>query len=174
MAYAYYNRLTRAQQRIYRQSDAVTSVPLPGTASLRPLVAELTEALASGERLRTQAATLGLLASLSGHLGVSPLRAGVLATRPARRWGELHGLYTPPRQGRPARVTLWMRTARRQRVVAFRTFLRTLLHELCHHLDYERLGLADSFHTEGFYKRESSLFHQLMGSPVPPEVAENA
>ena len=59
MAYAYYNRLTRAQQRIYRQSDAVTSVPLPGTASLRPLVAELTEALASGERLRTQAATLG-------------------------------------------------------------------------------------------------------------------
>ena len=25
----------------------------------------------------------------------------------------------------------------------------------------EQLKLADSFHTEGFYKRESSLFHQL-------------
>lgn len=55
-----------------------------------------------------------------------------------------------------------MRTARQRRVVAFRTFLRTLLHELCHHLDYQLLRLPDSFHTEGFYKRESSLFHQLM------------
>jgi hypothetical protein len=35
-----------------------------------------------------------------------------------------------------------MRTAAHKRVVAFRTFLRTLLHELCHHLDYEWLGLA--------------------------------
>jgi len=164
MAYAYYNRLTRAQQRIYRQSDAVTSVPLPGTASLRPLVAELTEALASGERLRTQAATLGLLASLSGHLGVSPLRAGVLATRPARRWGELHGLYTPPRQGRPARVTLWMRTARRHDIVKPKTFVRTLLHELGHYLDYALLKLGGSFHTRGFFKRESFLVRLLYPS----------
>jgi hypothetical protein len=48
-----------------------------------------------------------------------------------------------------------------KRVVAFKTFLRTLLHELCHHLDYELLNLPDSFHTEGFYKRLSSLSHQL-------------
>jgi hypothetical protein len=55
-----------------------------------------------------------------------------------------------------------MRTVRHRRVVAFRTFLRTLLHELCHHLDYVHLGLADSYHTEGFFKRESSLFRQLV------------
>jgi hypothetical protein len=65
-----------------------------------------------------------------------------------------------------------MRTARQRRVVAFRTFLRTLLHELGHHLDYEHLRLADSFHTEGFYKRESSLFHQLV--PPSPVVATEA
>jgi len=47
-------------------------------------------------------------------------------------------------------------------VVAFRTFLRTLLHEFCHHLDYECYKLHDSFHTEGFYKRESSLLKQLL------------
>jgi hypothetical protein len=40
--------------------------------------------------------------------------------------------------------------------------LRTLLHELNHHLDYEVLKLEDSFHTEGFFKRESSLFKQLV------------
>jgi len=29
-----------------------------------------------------------------------------------------------------------MRTARHKKIVAFKTFLRTLLHELCHHLDF--------------------------------------
>jgi hypothetical protein len=57
-----------------------------------------------------------------------------------------------------------MRTAQHKRTVAFRTFLRTLLHELCHHLDYELLKLEDSFHTEGFFKRESSLFKQLVAA----------
>jgi len=55
-----------------------------------------------------------------------------------------------------------MRTAKQKRVVPFKAFLRTLLHEFCHHLDYELYKLPDSFHTEGFYKRESSLFHQLV------------
>jgi uncharacterized damage-inducible protein DinB len=60
-----------------------------------------------------------------------------------------------------------MRTARQQRVVAFRTYLRTLLHEVGHHLDYTLLGLADSFHTQGFYQRESHLFHQLVTDGGP-------
>src|SRR2546426_1529323 len=55
-----------------------------------------------------------------------------------------------------------MRTAKQKRVVAFRTFLRTLLHEVGHHVDYTGLRLKDSFHTEGFCKRESSLFYQLV------------
>jgi hypothetical protein len=55
-----------------------------------------------------------------------------------------------------------MRTAKQKRVVAFRTYLRTLLHEVGHHLDYTILGFEESYHTEGFYKRESSLFHQLV------------
>ena len=63
-----------------------------------------------------------------------------------------------------------MRTARHRRVVAFRTLLRTLLHEVGHHLDYEYLKLADSFHTEGFFRRESSLFHQLL-PPADEELA---
>ncbi|MFQ5883375.1 MAG: hypothetical protein ACE5I9_13060 [Candidatus Methylomirabilales bacterium] len=39
-----------------------------------------------------------------------------------------------------------------------------LLVEVCHHLGHELLGLEESFHTEGFYRRESSLFHQLVGN----------
>jgi hypothetical protein len=63
-----------------------------------------------------------------------------------------------------------MRTVAQKRVVAFRTFLRTLLHEVCHHLDYTYLRLPDSFHTQGFFQRESSLFYQL----VPRETAAAA
>jgi len=35
------------------------------------------------------------------------------------------------------------------------------MHEFCHHLDYELLKLPDSFHTQGFYQRESSLIGQI-------------
>ena len=77
-------------------------------------------------------------------------------------WGELHGLYELAEGRASSVISLWMRTARHRRVVAFRAFLRTFLHEYCHHLDYHLFNLPDSFHTEGFYKRESSLFHQLL------------
>jgi hypothetical protein len=65
-----------------------------------------------------------------------------------------------------ALITVWMRTVARKRVVAFRTFVRTLLHELCHHLDYELYKFPETFHTEGFYKRESSLLIQVAGRPT--------
>jgi hypothetical protein len=95
------------------------------------------------------------------QLALPQVRLLVLAARPSKSWGELYGLYDPSRGDVPT-ITLWMRTAQRKQVVAFRTFLRTFLHEIGHHLDYELLRLAETFHTEGFYKRESSLFKQLM------------
>src|SRR3989304_5932860 len=162
MPFAYYARLSRRQKAIYDKSDGMTEVRLPGAESLRPVVAVLAEALAREERAETQSACQRLLDGLTDALGVGPVRVEVLAARPHAHWGELHGLYTEARGARPPKITLWMRTARQRRVVAFRTFLRTLLHELCHHLDYRRFRLPDSFHTQGFYKRESSLFHQLI------------
>jgi hypothetical protein len=79
----------------------------------------------------------------------------------------MHGLYEYG-AGRPQPViTVWMRTAQRRQPVAFRSFMRTLLHEVVHHLDYQHLHLADSYHTEGFYKRAESLYRQL----VPVQLA---
>ena len=174
MPFAYYQRLTRAQQRVYRQSDDVALIRLPDVKALRPLIESMGEALAKEDRLASQAIADRLLAGITASLGVPPLRAQVLAVRPSHNWGELHGLYTPGESGRASRATVWMRTAQRRQVVKFRTFLRTLLHELCHHLDYEWLRLPDSFHTEGFYKRESSLLRQLLGEAPSPEASRNA
>jgi hypothetical protein len=125
-------------------------------------VNELAQALKTEDRPKTEGACQKLIYALTTGLQVPAVHVKVLAARPSNNWGELHGLYEPVMAQSPAKITVWMRTAQRRRVVAFRTFLRTLLHELSHHLDYKLLGLAETFHTEGFYKRESSLFHQLM------------
>ncbi len=162
MPFAYYRRLTRTQKRIYRESDKTTSIRLVRSEQVHRLVRDVAEALKKEDRWRTEAFCRKLVSALTTSFKVPPVRVAVLAKRPSRSWGELHGLYEPKEHGQLPKITVWMRTAQRQQVVAFRTFLRTLLHELCHHLDYELLNLEDSFHTEGFYKRESSLFHQLV------------
>jgi uncharacterized damage-inducible protein DinB len=167
MPFAYYRNLSRAQQAVYRKSDSITDIRLPRPSELHPLVAALEGALTDEDRAATQAATERLIRGLTDAMGVRAVRVEVLAARPHARWGELHGLYTVTRGERP-KIQLWMRTAKQKRVVAFRTYLRTLLHEVGHHVDYMLLGLADSFHTEGFYKRESSLFHQLVTERTPP------
>jgi len=164
MPFSYYARLTRSQQAVYRKSDEIAEVRLPQPAALHPAVTALTAALASEDRPLVQRATERLIRDLTDALGVPPVQVEVLAARPHAKWGELHGLYTVER-GKPPKIQLWMRTAKQRRVVAFRTYLRTLLHEVGHHLDYALLRLRDSYHTEGFYKRESSLFHQLVVEP---------
>jgi hypothetical protein len=161
MRYAYYDRLSSRDKAVYRRSDEVTSLVLPLASSLHGLVGQLREGLRLDERRTVQAAANGLARGMTSQLDLAPVDLTVLAVRPSSSWGELHGLYTREPGHRP-QIQLWMRTVRHKRVVAFRTFLRTLLHEVGHHLDYELLGLPESFHTEGFFRRESSLFKQLV------------
>ena len=157
------HRLTRAQQRTYDRSDATSSIPLHASARLRAAVNGLPTILLSGDRFQVEQASQVVVDEIAAALGVPPVRILVSETRPTNPHGELHGLYTPAGGRVPATVKVWMITAKRGQVVAFKTFLRTLLHEVCHHLDYTLLRLPDSFHTDGFYRRESSLFHQIGG-----------
>jgi hypothetical protein len=158
VTFDYYQRLTPRQRAIYRQSDEIHAVRLPRGAELHPLVAELGAALARDDRAAVEESARKLASALLAQLSVEDLLLEVLAVRPQLPDAELHGLYTQD----PPSIRLWMRTAKKKRVVAFRTFLRTLLHELGHHLDFTLFRLEDSYHTEGFFKRESSLFHQLV------------
>jgi hypothetical protein len=162
MVFAYYKRLTASQKRVYDKSDGVASVRIPNASELHPLVNALETALKKEDRKETEILSQKLVSALMARLKVPAIRIKVLAVRPHNSRGELHGLYNPCTRQLPAIIDVWMRTAQQKRVVAFRTFLRTVLHELCHHLDYEYFRFSYSFHTEGFYKRESSLFHQLM------------
>ena len=159
--FGYYSRLSAKNRAVYRQSDAVTRVPLQDAAAARPWVEALRAALEADDRRAVQRACNGLGAQLCADLEVSVVPVRLLARRPANAVGELHGLYLRHEDG-STQIRVWMRTAAHERVVAFRTFLRTLLHELCHHFDYEHLELADSYHTQGFFQRESSLVRQLL------------
>ena len=173
MPFAYFDRLTPARKVIYLRSDAIETIHLPPGPPLQDLVGRLQDALGAERRKDVQLLAQELLSNLTARLQVPPVRVKVLTVRPSGNWGELQGLYEPDEDGVPPIITVWMRTVARRQVVAFRTFLRTLLHELCHHLDYELYKFAETFHTEGFYKRESNLFAQIAGvardSPPAPK-----
>src|SRR2546421_564816 len=160
-------RVVPAGQALAAARELASSLAAKAPVALRyakeAVVKGLELPLADGVRLETDLATLLRTTEdrLEGALGVPAVKVQVLAARPHAKWGELHGLYTVER-GKIPTIQLWMRTAKQRRVVAFRTYLRTLLHEVGHHLDYALLHLRDSYHTEGFYKRESSLFKQLV------------
>jgi hypothetical protein len=164
--FPYYQKLNAHQKGIYRRSDAITSIPIPDGAALRPLVEELARALGEADRPGVERTAQQLADGICARLGVPRVAVRVLAARPTGTYGELHGLYEP--EPAPARVTIWMRTAAKRRVVAFKSFLRTLVHELLHHLDYELYELEETFHTEGFFSRESSIAHQLLGDQDMP------
>jgi hypothetical protein len=170
LVFDYYKRLSARRQSIYRQSDAITMVHLPDPLPLRPAADALATALKSEDRDVVQGLSQTITDGIIGQLKLPPLRIQVLAVRPSDDWGELHGLYLPEEGGKHAKIQLWMRTAKHKRVVAYKSYLRTLLHEICHHLDYEFYRFPETFHTEGFYSRESSLLYQLVPGAKPEAV----
>ena len=162
MVFAYYRNLSKANRAIYRMSDSIETLSISHPELLYDKIFMLQKALANEEQVQLKTIATHLMNGIAQDIKAPPLTIRVLASRPNNDAEELHGLYEPVSKGKKARITVWMRTARHKKVVAFRSFLRTLLHELCHHIDYELFHLEDSYHTEGFFKRESDIFKQLL------------
>ncbi len=162
MAFRYYKRLSPEQKRLYRMSDEVVVVRLPHPEILRPLVLAVEQALLIDNRRLVEDVCTRFVRVFTEDVGIRPVTVSVLSKRPRSSSSELHGLYTRE-EGKTPNIKVWMRTAANLRVVAFRTFMRTLLHEVCHHLDFELYRWPDSFHTQGFYARENNLTKQLLG-----------
>lgn len=167
---AFYRRLGAEQKREYDRSDSRTTLPLRPAASLgeaaNAVVASLATASPRVVRGAAQRLVDEICASLAAHSRrrpACPPRVKVLRTRPRVARAEFHGLYTRFENGE-SEIRVWMLTAAHGQVVKARTFLRTLLHEVCHHVDMTLLDLPNSLHTLGFHARESSLLHALEGS----------
>ena len=67
-------------------------------------------------------------------------------------------------------IRVWMRTAVRKEITSFGTFLSTLCHEFCHHLDFQHFELPDSWHTRRFYERTAVLYHHSAGDDAKAAV----
>ncbi len=163
MAYMHYHRFTKAQRKVASKSDSLLPIKLYELVILQPLAAEIHNQLSLRNLEFVERTSQHLIDAICSQLEFSDVRVHVLETRPHDEDSELHGLYEPVDDTRSrARVYVWMRTAKRQQVVAFKTYLRTLIHEFCHHLDYEYYQLEDSLHTKGFFQRESNIVKQLI------------
>jgi hypothetical protein len=162
--------LTEAPSRKNRagflQSDGMKSLDVPSNGDLLKIAQRLESAMKSDKIRDVRSACTEFLATASNFYEVPRCGVWVLAARPlrTREHGtfELFGDYTPDSM----LIRVWMRTAIRKEVTSFGTFLSTLCHEFCHHLDFKKFGFVDSWHTRGFYERAAVLYHHVKGTPL--------
>ena len=161
---AFFHRMPPLAQRAYLRSDSIGKFDFEPAPAARNAVAALASALEADAAPAIAAAARVVAIEVCRMAAVMPLAVEVRSVRPRNQRGELHGLFYPfdSRSRTPAHIVLWMRTAQRHEIVRPRTFVRTLMHELVHYFDYALLRLGDSFHTMGFFRRESFLVRMLL------------
>ena len=158
----YYKSLNKRDQAIYRKSDGHLEIELPPHTPLAQ-VEELKKALLASQSRAINRACKNLSNLVCDALDVPRISFKIKKCRPVDEHSEaeLYGYYEEI--DAKAFITLYSKTAVHKRPVALKTFVRTLAHEICHHLDYHYLMLSDSFHTMGFYSRENQLSHWFIG-----------
>jgi hypothetical protein len=150
----------------YMRSDALRTLTLPAGEKLRELAALLKDSMKSDDRKQVHFASAALLNELASAFEVSPPPLKVLNARPVRVTEnyatETFGDYDFD----STLIRLWMRTAVQKKTTSYGTYLSTLCHEFCHHLDVVALQLPHTYHTRGFYERSAILYHHVQNTPV--------
>lgn len=155
----------RKNRAAFVASDRMRALEVPANTTM-PAVSEAIEsAMKSGNGADVRRACAEFLRIAAEFYKVPACDIRVLAARPLRVrrncTTELFGDYHPDTM----MVRVWMCTAVRKEVTSFGTFLSTLCHEFCHHLDFKRFGFRNSWHTRGFYERTALLYHHMRGTP---------
>lgn len=172
-----FGRRRPAYDSTYVRSQAYTGLPVRPTAVARGLALRL---LATGDDHTERRRVAQMLADeLSATAGLSRVEVAV-ADKPqvhehdgrrlqSKTYGYYRCWFEDGRVSR-ARIRIYHRTARLQKVITPKVFLNTLLHEWVHHFDFDGLRLARSPHTSGFYARLRALADALdVGFVLPPE-----
>ena len=141
------------------ESDQMRTIHLPDDGALPKIAKSIESAMEGGSTTSVRRACQEFLETVSRFYGARECGIRVLAARPLRvreNWTrEIFGDYTPE----TTLIRVWMRTAVRKEITSFGTFLSTLCHEFCHHLDFQQFRFPDSWHTRGFYERAAALYH---------------
>jgi hypothetical protein len=149
----------RKNRSRYLESDRIKTLDLPQNGDLVAIAKRFETAMKEDSVADVRATCAKFLAIASDFYRVPNCGIRVLAARPLRvreEWSsELFGDYHPDTM----LIRVWMRTAVRKEVTSFGTFLSTLCHEFCHHLDFQTFRFADSWHARCFYERAAVLYH---------------
>jgi hypothetical protein len=155
----------KANRSGFLESDRIRTLDLPQDGRLLAIAKSIEYGMPAGTTANVHNACKEFLAAASEFYGVPDGGIRVLSARPLRvheRWTtELFGDYSPETM----LIRVWMRTAVRKEVTSLGTFVSTLCHEFCHHLDFQKFGFRDSWHTRGFYERAAALYHYARGTP---------
>jgi hypothetical protein len=165
------DRPSRKTPRQFIESDQLHSLKLPTDERLRSAASFIESAMEADSCGAIREACADFLKAASSFYEVPSPEIRVLTARPLRMreggWAsELFGDYAP----QTMQMRIWTRTAVRKQMTSFGTFLSTLCHEFCHHLDCQSLGFRSSPHTRGFYERTAALYHHARGTPRKPLV----
>ncbi len=156
----------KADRAGFLESDRITTLDLPQDGCLLAVAKSIGPAMNAGQSASVRRACTEFLGVASEFYNVPDCGVRVLSARPLRvrerMATELFGDYAPE----TILVRVWMRTAVRKEITSFGTFLSTICHEFCHHLDYQHFGFRDSWHTRGFYERAAVLYHYARGTPL--------
>ena len=150
----------------FLESDRLHTLSLPANDALSMIASEIERGMRAASIKQVNRSCDEFLRFASAFYAVPRCTLRVLAARPLRvceySTTELFGDYHPNTRA----IRVWMRTAVRKEVTSFGTFLSTLCHEFCHHLDFHRFAFGNSWHTRGFYERTAALYHHAKGTPA--------
>ncbi len=153
----------KANRARFNESDRIRTLDLPQDGRVPSIAKSIQSAMESETSGDVRRFCAQFLSATSEFYQVPNCGIRVLAARPlrVRESGtlELFGDYDPE----SSVIRVWMRTAVRKEITPFGTFLSTLCHEFCHHLDFQKFGFPDSWHTRGFYERAAALYHHAGG-----------
>jgi len=149
---------SKAAERAYERSNLILQLDYVPSDEARHLTSKL---LAVDPPLRGQVSQ-ELIDRLVSELKVPEVRVRFL-DRPqkhSRKDGKLtykeYAHYDPE-----GSITIYNKTAVREKHLASKAYLDTLIHEFLHHLDYELLQLSHTYHTKGFYSRLGDMLAKL-------------
>lgn len=165
------------------EEDYLKSNANPALPKHRPLLKRFGLALVGSPDSpeRREDAAQRLVDHVCGQMGIPSVEVRVMESRSPHttdRNGFLRsrkgGDYAHA-DGGGVRIVLWNLTPMRGSRISGKTFLRTLCHELTHHIDVVGLGIETSPHTAGFYARTNELSDILAGRIEDArKAAENA
>jgi hypothetical protein len=156
----------KRNRELFGRSDQMKELAVPQDGRLQKIAGALEAAMQAEAVEEVKRSCSEFLGVASDFYGVPVCPIHILAARPLRvrerATIELFGDYQPGTK----LIRVWMKTAVRKKVTSFGTLFSTLCHEFCHHLDFERFGYRNSWHTRGFYERTAALYHHSRMTPA--------